>query len=285
MGVDSYTTLKAHVLTRALEATDGTSEFDSLADDAIIAAWRDLTVRWPWLDFRKDPPGAGVVAADITTLTITVATAGEGVSGTLSSVPSVSVVGYKCRPASKNWIARITAQAGAVVTFDAVPETLAAGRSVTLFKDEYELASDLGVFEDGIWWQDGHFVALVEEEWLRRQFPDPPSGARVPSYFARLGRRKIRFSEYPIDVQRFEYPYTYEPSDPSGSGTLVIAAHLRHALAQLSLSLLYEMKLDRREGDAKARAEEMINGAIAYERRRRTGYGQFTSTTVPRYGA
>ena len=286
LGFDTYEKLKAYILFRAEEETDSTSDFDSAAEDAIIQAWRDLTTRWPWVDLEKDPIGSGVVAADITSFTITIASTGTSVTGTLSAASADSLTGYKIRPSGKNWHARIASHSGgsASVTLDAVPETVAAGTEVTIFKDEYELASDLGAFIDGIWWQDGTFVKLVDAEWLRRHYPDPPLSALVPHAFARIGRRQIRFSEYPQDIQRFEYPYTYEPSDPSGTDTLGIPAHLRHALAQLSLSLLYEMKLDRREAAAKGRAEELIERAITYERRRRTGFGQFQVRGATRYG-
>src|SRR3990167_7183848 len=109
MPYTSYEGVKAAILGRAYENTDGTSTFDDLADDALLEAWTDLLTRWPWLDLIKDPPGVFVTTDDITTTTITVAAAGTSVAGTLSAAPSVSIAGRKIRPSGKTWGARVTA--------------------------------------------------------------------------------------------------------------------------------------------------------------------------------
>ena len=278
MPIDTYTGVKSYILGRAYENTDGTSTFDALADDALVEGWRDLVTRWPWLDLVKDPPGVFVTTDDITTTTITVAAAGVSVAGTLSAAPAVSISGRKIKPSGKTWVARVTAHTAGLtaVTLDAAPEALAAGTACVIFQDEYDLASDLGCFVDGLWF-DGRFTPLLSEESLKVGWPDPPGGQDYPSAFARLTKGRIRLSHYSISVKRGEYPYTSELADPSGSGTLALPGYLRPAFAALALVELYEMALDRRYAAALQKAERSVERAIVYERRRRTGLGSQSS--------
>ena len=278
MSYDTYAAVKAAILGRAYENTDGSSTFDGLADDALLEAWTDLVTRWPWLDLVKDPPGVFVTTDDITTTTITVAAAGTSVAGTLSAAPSVSIAGRKIRPSGKTWVARVTAHTAGLtaITLDAVPEVLAAGTACVIFQDEYDLASDLGCFVDGLW-IDGYFVPLLGEERLKSTSPDPPEGRTYPSAFARLTKGRIRLSHYQTSVKRVEYPYTSELADPSGSGTLALPGYLRRVYAKLALAELYEMALDRRYAGALQSAERGVERAIIYERRRRTGLGTLSS--------
>ena len=277
MALDSYNGIKAAALGRAGEETDGTSDFDDRCDDAIIEVWREIITRQPWLGLTKHPPGVFVTAAPITTLTLTVVTAGTGVARTLSAAPagSVSILGRKVRPSGVSWIARITAHnAGETdVTLDAAPAILAAS-ACTIFQDEYTLASDLGLFVDGLWTQDGHFIELVDEERFKTEYADPPDSGYPARWFCRLTRTKIRLSTYPTAVKRHEYPYTYEPATPSGSATLAIDAHLRPALLQGVLAILYNVKGDNREKEAATRYEKYLELGATYERRLKTGLGQ-----------
>lgn len=278
MGYDSYSAVKTHILGRAYENTDGTSTFDGLADDALLEAWTDLLTRWPWLDLVKDPPGAFVTTDDITTTTITVAAAGTSVAGTLSAAPAVSIAGRKIKPSGKTWVARVTAHTAGLtaVTLDAAPEVLAAGTACVIFQDEYDLASDLGCFVDGLW-IDGYFVPLLGEETLKSTYQDPPEASIYPAAFARLTKGRIRLSHYPTSVKRVEYPYTSELTDPSGSGTLALPGYLRRVYAKLALAQLYEMVLDRRYASALQDSERSVERAIIYERRRKTGLGWMSS--------
>ena len=285
MGLDTYADLIDFIQSRADEPTDGSSDFETIMSDLVAQAHRDIILRHPFADLVSSPPGAFVTSDDITSLTITVSSTGTSVAGTLSSAPSgsISISGWKLKPGGKTWGARITSHtAGATaITIDAVPETLAAGAAVTLFQDEYDLASDLGVFLDGLWDQAGTFVPLESPETLRSLWPDPPTGATIASAFCRLTRRKIKFSHYPNSIRRYEYPYIAELSDPVGSGTLSLPAHLRPVLAEGALALLYQMKVDKRQGEAQARFEAGIEKAIMYERRRMQGVGQSGLSTRP----
>lgn len=279
MSLDSYTDLLRYVESRGGEETDGTSKYRDDTTDAGIEAWREFTTRWPWLSLRKSPPGAFITVAPVTTLTLTIAAAGEAVGATLSAVYATSLVGRKIRPSGKAWAARITAHVAGTnaLTLDAAPETVAAATASTIFQDEYDLVSDLGVFVDGIWTQDGSFVALKGEEWMKVRYSDPPSAGWPAKYFCRLTRRRIRFSTYPSAVERCEYPYNYEPADPTGAGALAIDAHLRPAFAEKWLEMVFQFKSDKREAQAFQRGEAKIRRAQVYEGRLLRGLGTLSS--------
>lgn len=284
MDLNSYSGIQDWILKRAYEDPDTTGDWDDAAGLALVQAWRDLFMRHPWLGFIKDPPGVFLTEDDVSaTLT---ASAGTAVTGTLSSAPSVSYEDWKMRPSGAQWVARVTAHTSGStsITFDAIPEALSS-KTVALFKDEYELASDLGCFVDGLW-SGTQFVELWDEGRLKAEYPDPPVAGDYPVAFCRLTRRKIRFSHYPSSVRRYAYPYSYEPADPSGSGTVELESHLRAAWAEWAYALLLDMKVDRRARDAMLRAEALIERAVAYETRRRLGFGQrFTTARPARYGS
>ena len=279
MALDSYSDISRYVLSRAGEETDGTSKWAADATDSGIEAWREFVTRHPWLCLRKSPPGAMLTVAPVTTLTLTIAAAGESVAATLSAIYATSLVGRKIRPSGKAWAARITAHVAGTnaLTLDAAPETVTAGTASTIFQDEYDLASDLGLFVDGIWTQDGSFIALKGEEWMKVRYSDPPSAGWPAKYFCRLTRRRVRFSTYPEAAERCDYPYNYEPADPSGSGDLAIDGHLRPAFAEKWLELVFQFKEDKRQVEAFQRGEQKIRRAIVYEGRLLRGLGTLSS--------
>ena len=287
MALDTAAEIREYVLQRGDEDhEDLEGDFYDVVLSLMAQVQRDIITRWHWLDLVADPPGVVLLDADVTSLTVTVA-AGTSVAGTLSSAYASSLEGFKFRPTGENWSARVTSHNAAetAITFDAIPEALTA-KAGTFFKDEYTLASDLGVFVDGLWDQDGNFIRLVSQERLVDLYPDPPSPGSVPDAFCRLTRRKIRLSHYPTDVRRLEYHYLTEIADPSGSSTLTLPAYLRPILAEGTLALLYQMKLDRREADAMQRYEIGIERAIQYESRRVQGLGRLSNqmTTGGPYG-
>ena len=287
MPIDSYSDVRRACLSRIEEETGADlSGWYADVEEALIEAWQDLITRHPWITLVKDPPGVFLTQDDITTPTVTIAAAGTSVSATLSANPQSgqSMAGRKLRVTGQNWIARITAHVAdsTALTLDAAPATVAAGSAMTIFQDEYTLASDLGVFHDGgLWTQEGDFIELWDEERLRRAYPDPPSGAWPPEAFARLGRRGIRLSQYPTAVRRVEYTYTYEPSNPSGTGVLAIPAYLRPVYLHGALALAYDFKNDRRAPKEVVRYELGVERAIAYERRLRTGLGRLPHAAAP----
>jgi hypothetical protein len=175
------------------------------------------------------------------------------------------------------WYAIVTAHvAGALTcTLDVAQATIAAGTACVIYVDEYDLATDLGLFIDGLWYPDGRFVPLKTEEFIRDAY-SPPQGDSSPAYFARIGRRRIKLSHYSNAVRRVEYTYTAQQDDPSGATTLSLPSYWRPALAELALSILMGDKFDKREKDTLLRAERLIETCLIYERRRTAGLQTFS---------
>lgn len=284
-GVGAFDTpndIKAWVLSFSDMLASG-DDFDNEVESAIILAWHDFHNRFPFWWSLKYPPGAFVTVDDITSLTLTIAAAGASVAGTLSATYASTLQYYKIQPSGKNWIARITAHTAgsAALTLDAVPETIAAGTACTIFQDELQLASDLGLFVDGLWRQDGHFVELWPLERLVAEYPDPPSGGDSPVAFARLDKLRIRLSHYPTAVRRYEYPYSQVFAEPSGSDDLAIDQNFRWVLAHGALYFALLLKSDKRAGLFQKEYERGIEEAIKYHRRVMGGLGVRQGGRVP----
>ena len=271
---DSYNDVLSWVLSLADMQASG-DDWESETKSAIVRAWDDFMNRHPWWFALKFPPGVFLTSDDITNRTLTIVASGTAVAGTLSSTVAIDLDNYKIKPSGKNWAARITAHTAgsASITLDAAPEAITAGTACVIFQDEYQLASDLGLFVDGLWQQDGHFVELWAEERLRREYPDPPSGGDTPVAFCRLDKRRIRLSHYPMAVKRYEYPYAAVLAQPSGSGDLAIDQNFRHVLADGAAYFAYLFKSDKRASLFKQEFERGIEEAIKYHQRLMGGLG------------
>lgn len=270
---DSPSDIVADVLFRADEPPDS-ADFLTPVRRAFVRAAHDFNNRHPWPHLRAYPPGAFVTVAPVTT-TLTVA-AGESVVGTLGAAQATSLVGRKILPTGSNWFARITAHTAATdqVTLDAVPDAL-AGTTIVIVKDEYQLAADLGLFLDGIWTEDGFYIELKSEEFVRKEFSDLPTPAWPPTCFARLNQRMIRLSHFPSAAKRAEYPYIMAPDDLDATSTteLIVPHNWRWLLSDATLYFAFEMKSDKRIGGAKQSYEKGIEDYITYARRMMMGIG------------
>ena len=278
---DSPADIKVFVLSMADMQASG-DDFDTEVGNAIVMAKNDLDNRHPWYWRLIYPPGVFLTVADITTLTLTIAAAGASAAATLSATYTPSLVGYKIRPTGKSWIARITAHtaATATLTLDAAPEAVTAGTACTIFQDEIQLASDLGLFKDGLWRQDGSFIEMWDLEYLVNRYPDPPVPGDTPEAFARLDRRRIRLSHYPTDVRRYEYPYAAEEADldVTSSTALTIPQNWRWVLAHGALYYALLMKSDKRAGLWGKSFEEGIGKLYAYHEKALRGLGRMSRT-------
>lgn len=280
------------ILSMMDEPSGTASDFVSEVDDAIDLAKADFDSRHPWYWNLGTRPGVFVTTDDITTLTITVSSTGTSIAGTLSAAPSgsVSILNRKIRPGgSRTWIARVTAHTGGEtgVTLDAIPATLAAGTTTTIFQDEYALASDFGYFDHGLWTQDGRFIEVWDLERLIGEYPDPPSSGWPPRAAAISADQRIRFSTYPTSIQRVEYYYVIREAalTAGGTTTLTTPAHLRWIIAQGALYYALLFKSDKRAQIHKQEFERGIQLAVAFDRRVRTGQGRVpASPTYSVYG-
>lgn len=271
MALDSYDDLLAFGLRDAEEDTDGTSEFNTQAVDALVASFRDIVTRHPWLDLRKYPDGALLTVAPVTSLTVTAA-AGTAVTGSISTAHAISLADYVFVPAGKDYFLRVTSHTAAttVIVFDVVPEALTA-QAGTFAKIEYDAASDLGLFMSGLFLRSS-FIPLRPLEELITQYP-VPAASDAPPMFARVGARKIRLAGWTSAARRIDYPYTTKAADPSGSSALVLPDFVRPAIGHAVASRVMELKGDPRWKDRLALSEGVVERAISYDIKRLRSLG------------
>lgn len=279
----------------------GSSDFADAAVTAGVEVWRDLCGRHPWLCLRKNPPGTFVVFAADTTPILNVPNVGTNVVCTLAApytVPAFynyatggSLTGFKVRPDGLSAYSYITAHtAGSpLITLDAVQDGMVSpALGISIYKDEYDLNTDLGVFISGIYTIFGYESYLWPEERLRTEYPSPLVAASWPARaFARIGKTRIRFSSYPAQNLRMEYQYCYEPvdplvTDPTGVATLPLDERLRPVFALGVMSKVMLLKSDSRAQLKGQAYEAMIQDAWEYEERLLRAMASKYSTTVAR---
>lgn len=271
--LNSFEDVVDWILTQANEETDGTSDWDSEARAAVVAAHRELVNLYPWLSLEKYPPGVLLTRAPITTLTLTAATVGTTVAVTLSAAPSVDISNWHINPAGKDYAYRVTADGTlATPTVDIVPETIAAGTKCTIYQIEYALASDFNLFLNGMWARAGRAIPVLDDEQHRLRSNVPARQGWPPDNASLIGRQRVRFSSYGSAREPVEYPYTYDPGDPSGTSALTIESRLRPLLAEMALPDLLDLKRGFAEAERRRqRLPAMIEGAIEVDRMRRRG--------------
>jgi hypothetical protein len=265
----------------------GTSDFADAAAAAALEVLQDLSGRHPWICLRKNPPGAfATFAADVTP-TLTVPNSGVGVVCTLGAgytVPGFpNLVGFKVRKNGSSFYSYITAhvQGSASITLDVVPQDfVGAGVSVTIYQDEYDLNADTGVLVSGMYSIFGYESYLWPEERIKTEYPGPAvSSSWPPRAFARIGKTRVRFSQYPSQVIRVEYQYNQEVADPlvtDPTGALASAIPLEKrlrtlwALGTTAKTMLY--KSDSRAQIITAEYEAKIDDQWIYEGRLLRGW-------------
>lgn len=280
----------------------GSSDFADAAVTAGVEVWRDLCGRHPWLCLRKNPPGTFLVFAADTNPTLNVPNTGINVVCTLNApytVPSTygypgvvgSLVGFKIRPDGLSVYSYIIAHTpgSALITLDSVQDGMVSpALGINIYKDEYDLNPDLGVFISGIYTVFGYESYLWPEERLRTEYPSPLVAASWPARaFARIGKSRIRFSSYPQQNLRMEYQYCYEPSDPlvtdsTGVATLALDERLRPVFALGVMAKVMLLKSDSRAQLKSQAYEAMVEEAWEYEGALLRPMGSKLSTTVAR---
>ena len=154
------------------------------------------------------------------------------------------------------------------LTVDAAPEVLTA-QACKIVKDEYDLATDLGMFVDGLWTQDRNIpIPLLPEQTIKEDIGTGVTMGWPPTSFARIGPTRIRLSHAPTLVKRVEYPYSRKPADPS-TGALALDDYLLPIYQLGCLAQLYQDKFDRRFKATFDRYELGIRRAYEYETRQR----------------
>lgn len=285
MGITDLTSFEDLVdacLTRANEETDGTSDWDSEARMAVIAAHRRLVNKFPWVSLEKYPPGRLLTTAAITTLTLTVAAAGTSVAVTLSAVPAQTITNWMIVPRGKDYAMRVTAGgATATPTVDVAPEAIASALACDIYQDEYDLASDFNLFVNGLWTRDNDLIPVLDDERVRLATGVPAPQGWPVKCAALIGRQKIRLSGWDTSRHPVEYPYTYDPGDPSGTSAMTIESRLRSLLAEMALPTVLDLKRGFTEAQKQRVLVEAPGGlleeAMGVDQRRRRG-GDFGRT-------
>ena len=258
----SFSDVKNRVLSRANEEVDGTSDWDADAGTAVVAAHRRLVGFYPWMALEKYPPGVVLVPAAVTDLLITT-TAGQtsATFGGPAASYATSRKDWKIIPTGKDYPIRVTAHTAAAtaLTVDAAPETLAAV-ACTVYQDEVDLPSDFMFFLNCAWTNGGEPIRVRGDEQTRVDYPDQAGTSWPPVQAVRIGKTKLRFSSYPDARKRVEIPYTFDPGDPSGTGTMSIDDHLRVVLVELARPEVLRHK--KAEAEAQ-RIELLAQGMLA----------------------
>lgn len=271
--LDSFSDVTDWILTRANEETDGTSDWETEAQAAVVAAHRDLVDAYPWLCLEKYPPGVLLTLAPITARTLTVAAAGTAVAVTLDAVPGQDIADWFIQPATKDYLMRVTANGTiATPTVDVAPEVISTAVACTIFKLEYSLASDFNLLLNGLWARGGRPIPVLDDEQHRQRWNIPTGASWPPDNAALIGTQKIRFSSYSAVREPVDYPYTKYPGDPSGSSALTIESSLRTLLANMALPDLLDLKRGFAEAQRlRLMLPGMIEEAKEVDRQRRRG--------------
>ena len=170
---------------------------------------------------------------------------------TLSAAHSETILNWKIVPRGKDYAMRVTAGgAGSTPTVDVVPEVLAAGTACDIYQDEYDLASDFNLFVHGLRTRREVGIPVISDERFRDRATTPAARGWPAARAVLIGPQKIRISHWDTVRNPIEYPYTYNPGDPSGTGAMTIEARLRALLAEMALPECLELKRGGAEANA-----------------------------------
>jgi len=129
-----------HTLMRGGEKQDATSPYYTRATQYVMRALADITAFAPWPWALKATPGVLSIAAAVTETASSI----SGTTWTMQSSIAASQAGKKIILDSQGFPYRITAHTAgtAIITTDAAYTEATTTGAVTIFQDEYALASD-----------------------------------------------------------------------------------------------------------------------------------------------
>ena len=262
----NYTTgadLKADILFRANEPTDGTSDFDSAAlqylNRACQGIWSggseldpETMEVWWWL--RKDDQG--VLTLDPVTDTGTISVTNNSTTITFSSAPAASQAGFHFKVDGHADVFIISAhtatEAGATLNtvYTGNTDATAAFKAMHL---DYDLANDLLYLTSPfLAHQDNQDqIPIIPLDTLRTKFPLRNISHGVPKNAAMIGEKKARFSHYgglkSTDLIKVDYEYLAEPSDLADDATEpLVPRQYRRILADWACSFVLADKDDEK---------------------------------------
>ena len=297
--------IKADALWRADEPTDGTSDFDSKVMDYINRAYQAVweggseivpDVREDWIWLYKKGILTHTPAFNLGTITVTK----NSTALTFSQVPvdaqsnAISVQGwYLMGIGALDAMVIASHTSGQTnATLDS-PWTVASGSySFQCFNLEYDLNSDVMELMSPMWvrttiqsfpW-DPAKVAGMDLEAIRTMWPLDRIVAGVPSAFALIADRRIRFNTYPVDLLRVEYDYKMQPADLTNGAQEqpLIPYRFRRILADLACFYLQTDKNDSRAALNFKLGENMLRAMQRDNRNRRMAQDQTYGQIYPR---
>ncbi len=276
MSNNRYTAdILADALFRAGEPTDGTSDYALEAVTTLNRVYQEIcnggceldpaTVEdWVWL--RQPRPGVLNLAAPITTITATVTH--DSTAVTLSTGPAFTVADWFFKVADEPPIFRILTHTAAStsVTLDAAYTGVSgAGLNCTLFKLEYNLATDvlrllkpMRCFAASGYNNSQYKVHGTELDVMEESYPLVFTQMGIPSLFAPVGEttqgtQRVRFNACggpaATTLIRVEYDYLFRPADLTDPGTTeepVVPLQWRGVLTHTLLAYLLGVKQDQR---------------------------------------
>jgi hypothetical protein len=269
----------------------GTSDFAAQAAAMALEVFRDVAFRHPWSCLRKNPPGNFVSFPADLFQTLTIPNTGTNVVCTLSSnytVPAQynfatggSLKGFKVKPPGGSIFAYIVAHTAGSnqITLDSVQDTMVVSpvvpQPITIYQDEYDLNSDCGALVSGIYTVFGYESYEWPEERIRTEYPGPiVASSWPPRAFSRIGRTRIRFSQFPNQGFRMEYQYNIDPADPlvtdptgALSSAIPLDFNLRPIWALGTAAGLMLYKSDSRAQILRQDYEQKLDWAWIYEGR------------------
>lgn len=236
--------------------TGQTSDYLTRCKQYIQRAYEDILSFAPWPWTMKSPPGIlNVFAKETNTVTIT-----QGnTSATLGTSIASSVSGWWIQVDAKLIPYRIiTHTAGTTaLTIDATyKESSASASACTLWKDEYDLASDC-LKPWRAWDRNNpyHEINIIQpSEMLHRHTSRYLSSSSTFSITV-VGNNKVRIVPWPeIDDITIEYDYTVKPTsdltfDKATTDVPLVPLVDRHVIADAALVLLMIDKNDLRASE------------------------------------
>jgi len=296
-----YTTdIKADVLDRANEPTDGTSDFDSVCEDYINRAYQsiwtgggelDPEIQEDWWWLRSTTPGILTLNPVVTTGTISVTN--NSTTMTLSASNATSMAERHIKIDGHDDIFVISAHTAGTtgITSDSVytgdTDTAATYKIMQL---EYDLASDvLSVSAPMRVYQNTRSRIIgMELDSLERLWPLRSVDNGVPRNFAMIEEQKVRFSHYggtsSTDLMRVDYDYKARPAVLafSASEEPLVPWQYRKILADFGLMFMYQRKSDSGFEKAGLMAREGLMSMAKENRKRLGNFGQNFGHIAPR---
>ena len=299
--------LKAYVLDKSDELTDGSSDFDSQALEFLNRQYQAIwlggqeiepTIKEDWYWLWKHPPGVLNLEPAITTGTVAVTN--NTTTITFSSAPAASVTGFFLRVTDERDVFRIgahTAGATSAQLDAAYTGTTNAAASYTLMHLEYDLASDVLALINPLRTtrfnsnEDPHSIDGIDLNTLERDWPLSQLSQGVPEKYAVVAQTdsstKIRFNRYGSrtagDLIRVEYNYLQRPDllTTNPDTTPLIPWEWRQTLADAAIFLLLVTKNDSRADTYGLSARNGLTAMAKenqYRRAQRTGeFGQIVT--------